>query len=88
MARRFGDWLSGWRDFRAEPERYLVVDGHRIPVFVHNGGRGRASGFEMEQRSVANYFEIHDGKVTRPALYFDRDRALGDLGLASEGGSQ
>ena len=81
MSGRYGDWLSGWKDFRAEPEEFVVVDSTRILVFVHNSGRGRTSGFEMEQRSVANLFEIQDGKVTRLVLYWDRERALADLGL-------
>jgi ketosteroid isomerase-like protein len=81
MARRYGDWLRGWRDFRAAPEEYLVVDDQRILVLVKNSGRGRASGLELEQRSVANLFEIRRGKVTRFVLYLDRDRALADLGL-------
>ena len=82
MAERYGEWLNGWKDFRAEPEELIVVDATRILVFVHNSGRGRTSGFEMEQRSVANFFEIHAGKVTRLVLYWDRERALADLGLA------
>ena len=82
MAERYGDWLAGWKDFRAEPERYLVVDDNRVLVLVHNSGRGRASNLELEQRSVANLFELHGGKVTRLVIYWDRDRALADLGLA------
>ncbi len=81
MARRYGDWLRGWRDFRAAPEKYLVVDDQRILVLVKNSGRGRASGLELEQRSVANLFEIRRGKVARFVLYLDRDRAFADLGL-------
>jgi hypothetical protein len=30
-------------------------------------------------------FHIHGGEVTGLALYFDRERALADLGLASGG---
>jgi ketosteroid isomerase-like protein len=81
MARRYGDWLHGWRDFRAAPEEYLVVDEERILVLVKNSGRGRASGLELESRSVANLFEIRSGKVTRFVLYLDRERARADLGL-------
>jgi ketosteroid isomerase-like protein len=81
MAARYGDWLRGWRDFRAAPEEYLVVDDQRILVLVQNSGRGHASGLELEQRSAANLFEIREGRVTRFVLYWDRDRALADLGL-------
>jgi ketosteroid isomerase-like protein len=82
MAERYGQWLSGWRDFRAEADELIVVDSTRILALVHNSARGRASGLEMEERSVANFFEIDGGKVTRLVVYLDRDRALQDLGLA------
>ena len=81
MADRYIEWLRGWRDFRGEPERFIEVDDTRILVFVHNTGRGRTSSLEMDQRSVANLFEIHAGRVTRLVLYWDRDRALADVGL-------
>jgi ketosteroid isomerase-like protein len=82
MAAHYGDWLRGWKDFRANPEEYVVIDDGRILVLVHNTGRGRASGLELEQRSVANFFEIRDHRVTRLVLYWDRDHAFADLGLA------
>ena len=82
MSKRYGDWLRGWKDFRAVPEEYLVLDETRVLVFVLNSGRGRASGLEFEERSVANLFEIRGGEVTRLVLYWDRDHALADLGVA------
>jgi ketosteroid isomerase-like protein len=81
MARRYRDWLRGWRNFRAEPEEYIVVDDNRILVFVRNSARGRTSGLELDTRSVANFFEVRGGKVVRIVLYWDRERALADLGL-------
>jgi ketosteroid isomerase-like protein len=84
MSERYAGWLRGWKDFRAVPERYFDVDENRILVFVHNTARGRSSGVEVEQRSVANFFEIAGGKVTRLVLYWDRARALADVGLAPQ----
>jgi ketosteroid isomerase-like protein len=83
MSAHYRDWLRGFRDFRAAPEQYLTLDQNRILVLVHNSARGRSSGIELDERTVANYFELRDGKVARLVLYWDRDRALADLGLTS-----
>jgi ketosteroid isomerase-like protein len=43
-------------------------------------GRGKGSGVEVDQRR-ASVFYVRDGKVVRLALYWNRNRALADLGL-------
>ena len=42
----------------------------------------RSSGVELDARSVANLFEVKNGKVTGLTLYLNRARALADLGLS------
>jgi len=88
MAERYSDWLNAWEDFRVLADDYReLVDG-RIFVFVHNGGRGKASGLEIGQvmGKGANLLLLRDGKVIRFVVYFDRDTALADLGLDPETG--
>jgi hypothetical protein len=54
-------------------------------VYVHNTGRARRSGIEVGQlmgsRDGVNLFVIREGKVVKIVLYWDRNRALADLGL-------
>ena len=87
MAEGYREWLRAWDGFRAEPEEYLVLDGERILVLVRNSGRGRTSGLELEERSVANLFHLRGGQVTRIVVYLDRGLAFSDLGLAREADS-
>jgi hypothetical protein len=56
-------------------------------LFVHLGGRAKASGLELEavQPNGAGTFDIREGKVTKIVLWWDRDRALAELGLAPGG---
>jgi ketosteroid isomerase-like protein len=87
MAEGYRGWLRAWEDFRAEPEEYLVLDSERILVLVHNSGRGKSSGLELEERSAANFFQFRHGKVTRIIVYLDREVAFADLGLAPGAGA-
>jgi ketosteroid isomerase-like protein len=84
MAEGYREWLRAWEGFRAKPEEYLVLDGERILVLVRNSGRGRMSGLELEERSVANLFQLRRGKVIRVIVYLDRGLAFAELGLSPE----
>jgi ketosteroid isomerase-like protein len=89
MAEGWREWLSAWDGYRTEAEGYRELDGERVLVLAGNTGRGKTSGVEIGQVQPrgAAVFRIRDGKVTRLVVYWDRDRALADLGLAPEGGS-
>jgi ketosteroid isomerase-like protein len=80
MAEGWRDFLGAWEDYRTEAEEYREIDGERVYVPLHISGRGKTSGLEMEQ-SAASLFTLRSGKVTRLVIYWDRDRALADLGL-------
>jgi ketosteroid isomerase-like protein len=83
MAERWRECIGAWAGYRAEPEECRELDSERVLVFMRHGGRGKASGMGVEQldRRGANIFHIRDGRVTRLSLYWDRERALADLGL-------
>jgi ketosteroid isomerase-like protein len=84
---------EAWREFletwRVEAEDFRELDDERVLVLIRIRGRGKASGLEVDQISAqgANLFHIRDGKVTRLALYWNRERAIADAGLSPEDGS-
>jgi ketosteroid isomerase-like protein len=86
MAQRTRDRLGAWEDIRMEAKEYRELDGERVLASFLLRGRGKTSGLDLDQIGAesASVFHIHDGKVTRLDLYWDRDRALADLGLAPE----
>src|SRR5947209_859439 len=88
MAEGYRGFLSAWDDVRTDVEEYREFDSDRVLVFTHTSGRGKTSGLELGPISAntAVLFQFRGGKVTRLVLYWDRDRALADLGLAPETG--
>ena len=79
--------VRGWAELRVEVDEYRELDDERVLVLTRRSGRGKASGLELERLGTrgATIFHVRDGKVTRHVMYYDRDRALADLGLAPEG---
>jgi ketosteroid isomerase-like protein len=86
MAEGYGDFLSAWEKYRAEVEECRELDNERVLVLDHFSGRGKTSGLELGQmRSQgATLWHICDGSVRRLVIYFHRERALSDLGVAPE----
>jgi ketosteroid isomerase-like protein len=84
MAQAWGDILSVWQEFRAQPEECRELDGERVLMLDHRSGRGKTSGLEIGQTWTrgATLWHVRDGRVTKLVVYWDRDRALADLGLA------
>jgi ketosteroid isomerase-like protein len=78
--------LGGWDDLRAEAEDYRDLGDERVLVFTRWSGRAKSDGSDVELLR-ANLFRIRDGRVVRLIFYYDRDRALADLGLAPDTGT-
>jgi len=81
--------LESWRAFLGtwEAEDYRELDDELVLVLAEFSGRGKRSGLEAGQiRSKgASLFHIRGGRVARLVIYWDRDRAVADLGLSPEG---
>jgi ketosteroid isomerase-like protein len=90
MAKGWRDFMDAWEDVRAEAEEYRELDGERVLVLIRQHGRGKLSGLDLGQMwsKGANLFHVRGGKVTRLVQYYDRERALADLGLPPEAGSR
>ena len=89
MAAGWRGFLGAWDDYRVVADDYRELDVERVLVLVNHSGRAKVSGVEIGQtRAGASLFHICGGTVTKLLVYFDRDRALADLGLPPEGDAQ
>jgi ketosteroid isomerase-like protein len=86
LAEAARDQMNAWQGLRFEADEYRELDDERVLVLMHFSARGKKSGLEMGQVRTdgATLFQVRGGKVTRYVFYWQRDRALADLGLASE----
>jgi ketosteroid isomerase-like protein len=83
MAEGSRDWFEAWEGLRFAADEYIELDDERVLVLDRYVGRGRTSGLDIAQTqsTVAHLFAVRGGKVARLVGYFDRGRALADLGL-------
>ena len=86
LAEFMRDILLAWEDWRVEADEYRELDDERVLTLSHFSGRGKTSGLELGQMRTkgAELFHVRDGKVTRLVIYWGRERAFADLGLASD----
>jgi ketosteroid isomerase-like protein len=89
MAEGWRGFMGAWEEIRTEVDEYRELDDERVLVLQHFSARGKTSGLEVGPllTKAANLFHLRGGKVTMLVCYMDRERALADLGLASEAGS-
>jgi ketosteroid isomerase-like protein len=80
VAQRLGEQFRSWQHFKAAAEEIRDLGDGRVLVLVRISGRGKSSGAEI-QGAHAHVLHLRDRKIARFVLYFDRDRALADLGL-------
>jgi hypothetical protein len=67
----------------------VKASGAPGPGGRRGSGRGKTSGLDLGQvrSQAAELFYIRNGKVTRIVSYWDRERALADLGLTPDSGT-
>jgi ketosteroid isomerase-like protein len=83
LASKLGEFRSSWHEYHSQALEYRELDRERVLVLTYASGHAKASGLEIGQMR-ANLFHVRDGKVTRLVAYWDRQRALADLGLVAQ----
>ena len=76
--------LDAWTDIRYEVDEYRELDRERVLVLVRLSGKAKCSGVPLEEVAShgAHVFTLRDGKVIQLVHYFDRSRALENVGLS------
>jgi ketosteroid isomerase-like protein len=84
MEELFRGWLNAFAEFRLLADDVIELDSESVLALTYAGGHGRASGVDLAvaPSKAAHLFEFRDGRVVRLVVYFERGRALRDLGLS------
>jgi ketosteroid isomerase-like protein len=83
MERAIRNILDLWERPCIEADEYRELDDSRVFVLNHLNAVGKTSGLDVGGmlRNGATVLHIRDRKVTKYVSYWDRERALADLGL-------
>jgi ketosteroid isomerase-like protein len=80
MTQAWRDVLSAYDQYRTVVDDIREIDGDRVLVLGSYVGRGKSTGLRLAGMN-ASLWQMRDGRVVRLIIYWDRDRALADLGL-------
>lgn len=86
MTAGYREVMNAWSGYAGELEGYRELEDGRLLAMIRLSGLGKTSGLELGhvQPRAAGVFEIKNGRVIKLALYWDRQQAFADLGLASD----
>jgi ketosteroid isomerase-like protein len=86
MREAWREFVAAWDDYRLVVDQFRELDEERVLVLGHYGGRGKASGVDIGKMGArgASLYHVRNGQVTKIVGYFDRKRALADIGLGPE----
>jgi ketosteroid isomerase-like protein len=69
-------------DYRMVPERFIDAGDDWVLVFSREGGRGLASGAEVETHLTGHLWTLKNGRAVRMQSYWERTDALDAVGLS------
>ena len=75
----FRSWAGTWSEWHFRPERLVAIGDDQVAVDLHQRGRGRGSGVEVESR-VAQLWTFRDGRVVRWEHFRTFEEALSAAG--------
>jgi len=79
VRRIFGEWGGAFDDFGFEAED-VVDGGDHVAVLLHQWGRGKDTGAEVESRTW-QVFDFRDGQIVHCRGYSTKDEAFEAAGL-------
>jgi ketosteroid isomerase-like protein len=72
----FGKMEEIWEGgLNFEPDEVIALDDEQVLAAVRTGGRGRATGIELDQL-IFHVYRVRAGKIVRLTTHFTREEAL------------